>query len=67
MRKRKRLIWTIAAAFIGLIVIFGLGKDAITNAKDLFKKEETPPAETEESVDDTTTQASVDYDYDVVA
>lgn len=62
MKKRRRLIWTIAAAFIGLIVVFGLGKDAVTNAKDLFTKEEAPAQEQEESIDDITTQASVDYD-----
>lgn len=63
--KKKKLIWTIAAVCLGLIVVFGLGSTAITNAKDFFNKNEESEPVVEETVDDTTTQASIDYDYEI--
>lgn len=64
MARKKGLGWKIFAIVIGAVVILSLGKPAADKAKDLLKGNGSD-TQTEESVEDTTTAASINNFYEV--
>lgn len=64
---KKRIVW-IVGGICALVILLGVGGTAISNVKGFFdKNKDNEEPVKEEQVDDTTTQASVDYDYELIA
>lgn len=62
---KKRIVW-IVGGICALVILLGVGGTAISNVKGFFNKNKEEPVK-EEQVDDTTTEASVNYDYELIA
>lgn len=62
MKGRKSKGWKIFAIVVGAIVILSMGNSAVDKAKDLLGRNDDT---TQESVEDTTSTASINNFYEV--